>query len=288
MFHLSIYATGGMRNAEDIHGSELINIFYTNLSQTVASNSIIYTPTYKGISLVNATTISGNAEGYYAWLTFSQKNDLDCHAIIDLGGQTFQFANRTHQLSEYLGKDRASDIIGKPVLELCNNDKKQYNGIECREKIKLYLEDNFYNIPTIHHNHHCEIHAISSFYHYFNDACKSYLPHITDNNLTIEAQTLTKMEDYCQNYKNDQSLFITLTDYKKITDEICQHWGDWEGKKGYFAKELCFSGNYAYELLRMLNFTEDQVIHIDDIDWSLGSVISTAESLKLDRFDAFI
>ena len=276
IFYLSIHATGGMRNAQEIHGPEIIDNFYKNLSQIVTSNSI-YTPTYKEIYLVNATTISGSEEGYYAWLTYNKKKDINCHAILDLGGQTFQFANSSYQLSLFLGKDRASDTIGKSVFELCSNDKKQYNGAQCREVIKLYLENNFDNIPILSHKHHCEINAISSFYYYFSDVCESYLPYITDNDLAIESQILTKIAYYCQSHKSNQSFAITLNDYKEITDEICKHWGNWEGEQADFAKELCFSGNYGYELLKILNFTEDQKINIDDVDWSLGSIISTTQ-----------
>lgn len=284
-YYLSIHATGGMRNAEDIHGMQLIGNFYSTLSQSVLyKKNYISKNIQKEISLISAKTITGQEEGYYAWITLKSKKDSECHSVIDLGGQTFQFANSTHQISTYLGKDRASTAIGDEVFESCHNDNNQYNGIQCKESIKTYLENNFHNTSIIDHSQHCETHAISSFYHYFNDLCKSYLPYIINNDLSIDSQILAKIKNYCENHENEKSFNVTAIDYIKITDEVCEYWGDWEGKQADFTKDLCFTGNYAYELLKILNFTDTHEININNIDWSLGSVISTSESLLIQPY----
>ena len=282
-YHLSIHATGGMRNAEDIHGTELVDDFYLKLSQSVLDHkNNISKNIPKEISLVSAKTITGQEEGYYAWLTLKNKKGSECHSVIDLGGQTVQAANGTHQSSAYLGKDRAFNAIGDKDVEACNNDQNQYNGIQCKKIIKTYLENNFDNTSMIiDHSQHCQTHAISSFYHYFHDLCESYLPYITNNEVSIDSQILIKVENYCKNYKDEQSFNLAVVDYKKITDEVCQYWGNWEGKQANFTKDLCFTGNYAYELLTILNFTDTQEININNIDWSLGSVISTSELLLI-------
>jgi hypothetical protein len=305
IFYWALLATGGMRNLEDTEGLEVVNKFYSGLQYLFSSNpNVCVGAICKPVILLRAETITGAEEGQYAWLTLQTIQNTNCHAVIDLGGQTGQFANQSYAFSGYLGKDRAigkiqsasvSDDDADDDLQYydwsitqCYNDNSQYNGIQCRGNISSYISTIFGNeLPSIDYSQYCSFYTISNFYNYFNDICNSYLPYVANNNLPINPSTLSQIQSICLvKSQSNQPLIMGINGYQNITDEVCAYWNSkWTGNTANYAKDACFSGNYNYGILKAFGLSDDQLLHIqfigdevavDQADWALGAAVDTA------------
>jgi hypothetical protein len=274
-FYWSLLATGGMRDLVDKHGIDLADNFYDNIKGYFAQHpQVCYDDVCKEVVLAEAKTISGGDEAYYAWITLNVYEESNCHAILDLGGQTGQFSNSSHSYSSYLGKERAILTLGNKV-NYCYNHQSQYDGMQCRSNIQSYLEASFDNILSINHSQHCKVFAISNFYNYFNDICNSYLPYINDNNLNIDDHILARIKELCLQKNSADSMSLLVHSYKYITDEICAHWNDdWEGSKAEYARDACYTGNHNYQILKLLGIEEEHEIHAHSADWAPGAAMS--------------
>lgn len=260
---LLLLATGGMRDVADVHGKEMVDDFYKNIS-AISANSLT--------NLEIARTITGEEEGRYAWTTLAKDKESNDHTVFDLGGQTGQIVNQTHAFSAYLGKQRAVDNMGSDV-SACYNDHGKYNGKQCRINVEAYLAKEFTGIlPRIDHADG-PIYVISNFENYFNDLCKTYLPYIIENNLVITPETMTRAQNLCSVKQYNCSVEMTVNDYQIITDEICIHWGDWKGKQAHFARDACFSGNYNYQILRAVELQDEFTIYTDCSGWAIGAAM---------------
>jgi hypothetical protein len=257
-------------------------------------NSKIYNSGYcKEITLVKAETITGETEGRYSWLSLRDKNDH--HAVIDLGGQTGQFTNRTYTFSDNLGKELAIEKItsSSPLdnhdvtnstfynytIETCYNDiSSKYDGVDCRQNIMLYIDTNFANkLPQIHYDQYSKLYVISNFYNYLLSICESYLPYVVGNKLKIDSDIQIQVEELCDRRDID-SLAIRIDEYRDITDEMCKYWNDlWEGEERHYAKTVCFSGNYNYQLLQSFGLKDKDIVYVDKSDWALGAAMSITD-----------
>jgi hypothetical protein len=277
IFYWSILSTGGMRDLQDKHGTELIDKFYADLKESFTNNrQICSNEICKDIVLVEAKTITGGDEAYHAWTALKSYEDMDCHAIFDIGGQTGQFSNSSLRYSNYLGKERAMDALEDGAIP-CYSHENKYNGIDCRDNIQSYLESNFKNILAIEHSNHCRIFVVSNFFHYFNDVCNSYLPYITNNNLNIDQQILLQITGLCSEKDSIGSLSLLAEGYKHITDAVCMHWSDdWSGVQAEFANGACFSGNHNYQVLKLLGIEDGHEVHAHGADWAPGAAMNVS------------
>lgn len=321
-FYWSILATGGMRNMLGNDGPTIAADFYAGLEELFEENPRVCSgEVCKDITLVEARTITGQDEGKFAWLTLKSQANSACHGIIDVGGQTGQFANETFAYSGNLGKERAigkmesgslsdddvadddeTDTAGNTYFNYtitpCYNDDSpsKYNGVSCRENIRSYIDLNLAGgLPLINDEQYCKLYTISNFYNFFITICGTYLPYITQNNLKINSATLTQVQDLClsKDTSNDP-LIMGIVGYQNISDEMCIYWNNaWKGDERNYAKAACFSGNYNYELLRafgLSNDTEIQIIpnfkgdqtYVDKADWALGAAIEATETCYKD------
>ena len=318
-FYWALLATGGMRNLLGNDGTVIEENFYSGIEEMFSANpSLCNEVTCKDITLIRAQTITGQDEGKYAWLTLKSIADTSCHSVIDVGGQTGQFANQTYAYSGNLGKERAigkmesgslsddetfdddqMDTASKTyfnyTISPCYNDDipNKYDGISCRSNVKSYININLAKeLPQINYDQYCKLYTISNFYNYFITICDTYLPYITQNNLKINSATLAQVQDLClsKDTTNDP-LVMGIVGYQNISDEMCVYWNDaWKGDERNYAKAACFSGNYNYQLLKAFGLSNETQIHVfstdftgdstytDKADWALGAAIDSAES----------
>jgi hypothetical protein len=276
-FYWSILSTGGMRQLKDTHGEEKETIFYSEIKEIHNKrDALCEDSSCKEVTLVEAKTIHGSDEGFYAWKTLQHINNHDddnCHVVFDLGGETGQITGENSVYTTYLGKNRNKKDMGDSETETCSNDLGSYNGNICRTNIKEHIDTKFIELPNIGESS-CKLYGVSNFYHFFNDVCKTYAPYIESfyfiSNDTKEA---------CSNQKTN-NIVLTVSQYKDIADEACQHWNpEWTGNKAKFAKDACFSGNYNYQLLRAIGLSDNDFIYPDDSDWALGAAMSGTHSL---------
>lgn len=251
-YDLHILATGGMRNIK----THLQDNFYDDLREIFIE---------KNINLKTIRTISSEEEARYAWLTIKILKDSDCHFVFDLGGETGQITGKSGYYSDNIGKGRAIDSIKE---DKCYNDLGQYNGEICRTSIRNYIENSFGFSLSIK-NDACALYAISNFYLYFNDVCNSYLPYIA----SLSKQQSYFLENLCHHKDtNSNSMPLKVREYVEITDRICEFWNnDWQGNQAYFAKDACFSGNYNYQMLKVIGLDSEDIINVDKADWALGA-----------------
>lgn len=318
-FYWSLLATGGMRNLLGNDGLTIEENFYSGLAELFEENpKTCNNEVCKDITLVQARTITGQDEGKFAWLTLNAQQDSTCHGVIDVGGQTGQFANKTFSYSGNLGKERAigkmesgslsddetfdddqMDTASKTYFNYtitpCYNDDSpsKYDGISCRKNVKSYIDINLAKeLPMINYDQYCKLYTISNFYNFFITICDTYLPYITQNNLKINSATLSQVQDLClsKDITNDP-LVMGIVGYQNISDEMCVYWNDaWKGDERNYAKAACFSGNYNYQLLQAFGLSNETTIHIsstnfagddpyiDKADWALGAAIDASET----------
>lgn len=319
----ALLATGGMRNLNENQGdddyvSTAVSEFYSGIKTNFQKHpQLCYGYNCKDVVLLRAQTIPGKQEGEYAWKTLEHAINSDCHAVIDLGGATGQFANKTFAFSGNIGKGSAvkamkTASVGDDIpddsygyygesasasyyaydIDSCYNEVSEstgytnpYNGTSCRNNIAKYLKiltkNNADKMPIIYSNQYCKIFTISNFYNYFNDICDAYLPYVTSNNLSINTYTLNLTESICVVKKASQPLIIGVRDYQNITDEFCVYWNaEWMGNKANYAKDACFSGNYNYQILRQFGLTNDTLLHVHYLPLD-----SSAEKIYVDSAD---
>jgi len=282
IFYWALFSTGGMRNKVT---AALQEQFYSKLKNLFDSNSQICSTTgiCKTIKLLKAETITGETEGSYAWSTFQTRDSVTSHAIIDLGGQTGQFVNRTHSFTHNIGKEFAlSNLNNSPLynIDSCYNDSLDYNGLECRAELISYITEKLKS-PIIDPNQYSRIYLISNFYYYFNDICNIYNPYITNNNLPIDSHILDSIKNICLIEKPQKPNFtINLEDYKNISDEICKYWNNsWSNQEAKLAKDACFTGNYNYQILKDLGINDNTQLYVDFSDWAPGAAKEIQETL---------
>lgn len=186
-FYWSLLATGGMRNLLGNDGAELEAKFYSGIEELFSDNpKLCNQETCKDITLIKTQTITGKNEGKYAWLTLKSLEGTSCHSVIDAGGQTGQFANKTYSFSGNLGKERAigkmesgsvsdDDIAVDDYMDTASktyynytitpcyndNDPNQYNGGKCRINVKSYIDLNLaQDLPKIDYDQYCKLYTI--------------------------------------------------------------------------------------------------------------------------------
>lgn len=280
-FNWALLSTGGMRALEDINSSHVVKRFYNDVKILFESNPrVCLNNVCKDIYLSEVKTITGEKEGYYAWLALKQviKTDED-YLVFDLGGKTGQLTSKDEVYSAYLGKANIIAGMGSHNVSFCYNHKNKYDGEKCRDNIQSYISENFEGkLPSLI-NTKATLYGVSNFYHYFNDVCNTYLPYINENDVSINEGLLPKVKELCNLKKNNTAPFaLEVKYYRVITDEICQHWSEsWTGKKALFAKDSCFIGNYNYLLLKALEVDDNQQMYVSDTDWIRGAVFELSK-----------
>ncbi|MEQ9115508.1 MAG: hypothetical protein RLN62_01795 [Rickettsiales bacterium] len=269
-FKLGVLATGGMR---DRVANNIAENFYDELQNLFNANQYIFP---KEVELVALKTISMLDEARFAWKTIKAENNVDNHAVIDLGGASMQFANGSLADSWPLGKQASAGNLGDDI-DICYNDKSSdhgeiiYDGQQCRATISEFLDQ--HQLTELDHGQYDKFYVISTYYLYFNDICGTYLPEAESNKFSIDPVTLERMQNFCEIRTSDStSLVVDVQDYQTITDGVCAYWGeDWDPDhpKYHFARYSCFAGNYMYELLKSFGLNDEDDIHVNQADWDL-------------------
>ena len=276
--HWSILSTGGMRRLRDEHGIDKENSFYSEIRQIHDKQKSIYA---KEIILDNTRTIEGSDEGFYAWKSLQYTANHDQHAVVDLGGETIQVSkgmDAIHTSSN--GRDRAQKDMATHKIEVCFNKESSsktysnevpYNGEVCRVHVQSHIDMHFIDIPFVDSSY--KLYGISNFYYFFNDLCNIYSPYIKKL-----ADVSEGIKIICA-AKKTNDIVLRVADYKEIADEICEYWNpEWKGKEAVFAKELCFAGNYIYQLLSSMGMLDDDLVYPNNSDWAPGAVVSMYSS----------
>jgi hypothetical protein len=269
----SILSTGGMRRLRDEHGVDKENNFYSKIRQIHDEQKSAY---IKEVILDDVRTIEGSDEGVYAWKSL-QYTISHQHAVIDLGGETIQVSTGMDSIhTSFNGRDRTQKDMGAHEIEVCLNkelssktcsNEISYDGESCRVNIQNHIDVNFIDIPRVDSSY--KLYGISNFYYFFNDLCNIYSPYIAKL-----ADISEEIKVICA-AKQTNNIVLRAVDYKDIADEICEYWNpEWKGKEAVFAKELCFSGNYIYQLLRSMGMLDDDLVYPDNSDWAPGAVAS--------------
>ena len=264
-FHWALLATGGMRNFEDNKGFIKSNIFYYRYKSFFPAE-LCENATCKNISLYAARTISGEEEAYFAWNSFDSDNN--CHAVFDLGGQTYQFSNSSLTTSAYLGKERAILYL-KTQLKFCYYG--HYNGELCRANIRNYFMSQEVEGLNLEHKNNCKSIGISNFFHYFSELCGLYLPFI-NSSIDNSLNDFYRIEELCDKKSFANSFAVYVEDYKNMSDLSCEYWNDdWNASASSHTYHACFTANYNYELLKFLNIEDSHILHLSNEGWELGA-----------------
>jgi hypothetical protein len=301
-FFWGIFATGGMRN----HAVKSEESFYEGIKNQFNDNrELCLDDNCKDITLVRLETLDGTEEARFAWNTFKQLIGSEDHAIMDIGGETGQFADKDETYSDDLGFNRAQlsflsrrvdedGLVEKSnyVMRSCRSNENnnpssiQYDGEQCRGNITIYLKDEIViPIPNKNPSDYSEIYSMGFLYNIFYSFC-TYNKYITDNHLS-NSTVIGELDGLCESMNNAQPIVLGVKGYKEISDTVCQFWNDeWGENNEPFMEMACLGGNYDYQVLRSLGLSDNAKIKafpgdkasVYDQTWILGAAVDMEEN----------